>query len=83
MSKTAKKQLSTLDNYTLVRGALDTVSKGIRFDPRDHVPLCSEKCPHHDGKRCRVTGNEPEQVCRPGCAILIKALMVLDTMILG
>lgn len=29
------------------------------------VPLCSEDCPHHDGKRCAVIGHRPGNICEP------------------
>lgn len=73
----------TLRKFTLTRSATDTVSTKIRFG-EDFVPeCCGEPCPHHDGKRCALTGEEPERVCRPACAKLVKALMVLDHTILG
>lgn len=30
-----------------------------------HIPACSEACPHHDGKRCRLLGIRPGRVCEP------------------
>jgi hypothetical protein len=70
---------ATLNRFPLVRGAVDLVAKQIRFDPADKLPLCCmEKCPHYDGKRCNLTGNEPEQTCRTAVAKLIRALMNLD-----
>lgn len=29
------------------------------------LPLCSESCPHHDGKRCELMGFRPGQFCEP------------------
>ena len=29
------------------------------------VPECSTHCPHHDGKRCMLTGTRPHVVCAP------------------
>jgi hypothetical protein len=29
------------------------------------VPCCVERCPHHDGKRCRLTGFQPGAICEP------------------
>lgn len=71
--------LRTLKRYVLVRAAVDLVDRHIRFAPEDKLPLCCrEKCRHFGGKRCGLTGNEPEQVCRPACSKLVNALMVLD-----
>jgi hypothetical protein len=31
---------------------------------RDGIPICQEaECPHFDGKRCRLTGFQPNVVC--------------------
>jgi hypothetical protein len=29
------------------------------------MPLCSETCPHHDGKRCAVMGIRAPSICEP------------------
>lgn len=29
------------------------------------LPLCSEQCPKHDGKRCRELGFRPDRFCEP------------------
>ena len=29
------------------------------------VPFCNENCPQHDGKRCRVLGMRPDNICEP------------------
>ena len=29
------------------------------------VPRCSEACPQHDGKRCRIMGQRPTALCEP------------------
>jgi len=29
------------------------------------VPYCSEQCPQHDGKRCRIMGGRPSAICEP------------------
>lgn len=31
----------------------------------DGVPVCTEECPQHDGKRCRALGHRPSYVCEP------------------
>ena len=36
----------------------------------DVVPFCSEECPHHDGKRCRLIGFRPSGICEPVVAVL-------------
>ena len=50
------------------------------FDGRDHderaavmqprvttegVPMCSDDCPEHDGKRCKLQGLRPDSICEP------------------
>ncbi len=30
------------------------------------VPFCSDNCPQHDGKRCRLLGAGPGNICEPG-----------------
>lgn len=32
---------------------------------KDGVPMCSEQCEHHDGKRCRILGQRPDAICAP------------------
>lgn len=35
----------------------------------DGVPLCSEdECPSYDGKRCRLLGFRPDNICEPAVA---------------
>jgi hypothetical protein len=34
------------------------------------VPLCDERCPSHDGKRCRLLGLPPSIVCEPAVAVM-------------
>lgn len=29
------------------------------------VPRCTERCPHHDGKRCAILGYRPDALCEP------------------
>ena len=60
---------------------LDLVAKvdpKIQLDPKDHTPICTPECRHHDGKRCRLTGNEPEQLCEPAVALVILAFSEKD-----
>jgi len=38
------------------------------------IPFCSEKCPHFDGKRCRVMGFKPSSLCGPVVAQMAKLL---------
>lgn len=38
------------------------------------VPMCSEDCPHHDGKRCRLLGLAPGSICEPVVAEMGRAL---------
>lgn len=30
-----------------------------------NTPFCDDKCPHHDGKRCRLLGHQPGTICEP------------------
>lgn len=34
------------------------------FTP-DFLPLCTEECQHHDGKRCDLLGRRPDEHCTP------------------
>lgn len=38
------------------------------------VPFCSEECSHHDGKRCRLIGQRPGNICEPAVEKMAKAL---------
>lgn len=38
------------------------------------VPWCADLCPHHDGKRCALTGFRPSPVCEPVVAQMAKLL---------
>jgi len=29
------------------------------------VPYCTESCPEHDGKRCKLLGHRPGNLCEP------------------
>lgn len=29
------------------------------------TPICTEKCPKHDGKRCGILGYRPGKICEP------------------
>jgi hypothetical protein len=41
----------------------------------DELPICSmEGCPQYDGKRCRVTGDQPVKVCEPALVLLVRLL---------
>ena len=31
----------------------------------DGLPRCTENCPQHDGKRCRLLGLRPSEFCEP------------------
>lgn len=45
------------------------------------LPYCTEACPQHDGKRCRVIGNRPSSICEPAmedmAAVIESAAMAL------
>jgi len=31
----------------------------------DGLPVCSERCPSFDGKRCEKLGFRPDRICEP------------------
>lgn len=39
-----------------------------------HVPLCTESCPQHDGKRCRLMGFRPSSICEPVVELMAERL---------
>lgn len=36
----------------------------------DLVPRCTDRCPHHDGKRCELLGHRPSDLCEPAIALI-------------
>ena len=38
------------------------------------LPLCTESCPSHDGKRCRVLGQRPSRICEPAVEAMAERL---------
>jgi len=49
-----------------VREAAGGTRYATRPDRGDNrVPYCSEQCPQHDGKRCRIMGVQPSLICEP------------------
>lgn len=40
----------------------------------DDVPFCDERCPQHDGKRCRLLGERPGRICEPAVSAMAEAL---------
>ena len=38
------------------------------------LPLCTESCPSHDGKRCRVLGQRPSRICEPAVEAMAELL---------
>lgn len=40
----------------------------------DGVPRCTERCPHHDGKRCRILGHQPDELCEPAVRDMARKL---------
>lgn len=41
---------------------------------RGGVPLCTESCQSHDGKRCERLGYQPGPLCEPTVRAMAKAL---------
>jgi hypothetical protein len=39
---------------------------------RNGVPWCSDSCPQHDGKRCRILGYRSDAVCVPAVVELAR-----------
>lgn len=39
------------------------------------VPLCTDACPHYDGKRCRVLGMRAPDLCEP---VVVQMSRMLD-----
>lgn len=44
------------------------------------VPYCSEQCPQHDGKRCRLMGVRPSSICEPRVVEMAKTIRLADEM---
>lgn len=42
------------------------------------VPYCTERCSHHDGKRCALLGCRPSVVCEPAVAGMAGILADMD-----
>lgn len=40
----------------------------------DGQPVCDERCPFHDGKRCSATGFRPARHCEPAIIEMAKRL---------
>lgn len=38
------------------------------------VPFCNGECVHFDGKRCRLMGRRPDNICEPVVAQMAKML---------
>lgn len=45
------------------------------------IPECSETCPSHDGKRCKVQGCRPGLLCRPAVAEMAARVTELERVI--
>lgn len=44
------------------------------FSPEPLVPMCSESCVAHDGKRCGVMGSRAPRMCEPAVAAMASML---------
>lgn len=47
---------------------LPFLSPGAEYRPEageGGLPVCDERCPLHDGKRCEATGFRPDRYCEP------------------
>lgn len=38
------------------------------------IPFCNTECPHHDGKRCRLLGLRPSNICEPAVSGMAEML---------
>lgn len=54
--------------YQPVKGCVVLPTMGERG-----VPLCNDRCPSYDGKRCDVLGCRPDRICEPAVAQLAEA----------
>lgn len=48
------------------------MSDKIQPEMEKGIPICSERCPSYDGKRCDITGFRPSRVCEPAVREIIK-----------
>jgi hypothetical protein len=46
----------------------------VYYDNHPGVPICTEDCPSHDGKRCEILGRRPAEVCIPKVEEMAKEL---------
>ena len=46
-------------------------------------PFCSEDCPEHDGKRCRMMGMRPSAICEPAVREMAEAIRTLRLLSVG
>ena len=42
------------------------------------VPFCTEECRQHDGKRCRLLGFRPGNICEPAVVDLVAKLRAAE-----
>ena len=62
-----------------------TTPQGVASEPApapewlDDVPRCTERCPHHDGKRCRLMGFRPGPLCEPAVEAMARLLNEEET----
>lgn len=49
----------------------------------DGLPLCSDRCPAFDGKRCELTGFRPDRVCEPFVRNLVAEVATLRAAVLA
>lgn len=62
---------------TLLQLSQHLWGEGVRpaWREEDGIPTCKmDECPSYDGKRCILTGFEPEQVCEPAVRGMVNAL---------
>ena len=40
----------------------------------ENVPYCTDRCPEHDGKRCRILGHRPDGICEPAVIAVVASV---------
>ena len=68
-----------MGHRTVPQQIVDSLGRrDLRPDPaEDGIPYCSEECPSHDGKRCRLIGSRAPNVCEPMSSILVSEVLRL------
>lgn len=60
------------DTRAIVRASPDAIDPDWLSSGGSVLPYCSGECRSHDGKRCRLLGHRPGDVCEPAVSALIR-----------